>query len=183
MKILAFAASSSGTSLNRALVSHAGDRLRAALPSAEIELLDLRDYDMPVFSVDRENADGILEPAKRFFAKIGDADALLISYAEHNGSYTAAFKNVFDWASRIQAKVFQDKPMTVLSTSPGPGGGRNVLAAAVASAPHFNGEVVSSLSVPRFHTAFDADAGGLKDPELRDALEVAVAALAAHLAP
>lgn len=182
MKILAFAASSSSTSINRALVTHAADRLRAALPAAEVELLDLRDYDMPVYSSDREKEGGIPEPAKRFFAKIGESDALLISYAEHNGFYTAAFKNLFDWTSRIEAKVFQGKPMAIMAASPGGGGGGNVLKTALASAPHFAAEVVGSLSVPRFHKTFALEAGELKDPDLSEALQVAVDALAARLA-
>ncbi|MBV1859964.1 MAG: NAD(P)H-dependent oxidoreductase [Nannocystaceae bacterium] len=183
MKILAFAASSSSTSLNAALVTHAGDRLQEILPAAEIQLLDLREYDMPVYSTDRETSDGIPEPAQRFFEKIGEADALLISYAEHNGSYTAAFKNTFDWASRIQAKVFQGKPMTVLSTSPGPRGGGNVLATALSAAPHFGAEVLSSLSVPSFHKVFDLESGTLTDAALTEALTAALGTLASRLAP
>ncbi|MGH1342322.1 MAG: NADPH-dependent FMN reductase [Nannocystales bacterium] len=182
MKILAFAASSSSTSINRALVTHAADRLLAVLPAADIELLDLRDYDMPVYSSDREKEGGIPEPAQRFFNKIGEADGLLISYAEHNGLYTAAFKNTFDWASRIDAKVFQGKPMTIMSTSPGGGGGGNVLKTALGSAAHFAAEVVGSFSVPSFYKKFDLDAGVLKDPEHREALNTAVGALAARLA-
>lgn len=181
MKILAFAASSSSTSINRALVTHAADRLLAALPTADIELLDLRDYDMPVYSSDREKDGGIPEPAQRFFTKIGEADGLLISYAEHNGLYTAAFKNVFDWASRIEAKVFQGKPMTIMAASPGGGGGGNVLKTALTSAPHFSAEVVGSFTVPRFYKTFDLETGVLTDAELSEALETAVAALATRL--
>jgi len=181
MKILAFAASSSSTSINRALVTHAADRLLAARPDAELELLDLRDYDMPVYSSDREKEGGIPEPAQRFFTKIGEADGLLISYAEHNGLYTAAFKNIFDWASRIEAKVYQGKPMAIMSASPGGGGGGSVLTTALASAPYFSAEVVGSLSVPHFYKTFDLEAGALQDPELAEALQTAVAALAARL--
>jgi len=57
--------------------------------------------------------------AHQFYKKIGEADALLISFAEHNGSYTAVFKNLYDWTSRIDMKVYQDKPVVMLSTSIG----------------------------------------------------------------
>jgi len=83
MNILAFAACSSSKSINKQLVVHAAEVLKA--------------------------------------------DALLISYAEHNGNYSAAYKNLYDWASRIDAKVFQGKPTVVLATSPGPGGRRSTL--------------------------------------------------------
>ncbi len=103
MKILAFAASSSRNSINKALGTHATSRLQAEfLPDAEVEILDLNDYEMPLYSIDRERECGIPAHAQRFFEQIGQADALVISYAEHNGTYTAAFKNLFDWTSRIQ---------------------------------------------------------------------------------
>lgn len=167
MKVLAFAASSSRNSINRALVQHAAARLRSEfLPDLEVETLDLNDYEMPLFSVDREREGGIPEAAQRFLDAIKAADGLLISYAEHNGLYTAAFKSLFDWASRIENKVFQGKPVAALSTSPGGRGGANVLKVALESAPHFGAEVVASLSVPKFRDTFDLDRGTLTDEGL-----------------
>ena len=75
-----------------------------------------------VISEDREAELGKPELAQQFFDKLGRGDAIMISFAEHNGSYTAAYKNLFDWTSRIDQKVFQNKPMILLATSPGPGG-------------------------------------------------------------
>ena len=46
------------------------------LPDAEIELIDLNDYEMPIFSVDREAAEGVHSLARKFFDKVGAADAL-----------------------------------------------------------------------------------------------------------
>lgn len=162
-KILAFAASSSSTSINRALVQHAANEFKALVPGASIELLDLRDYDLPLFSVDREKELGSAEAAQRFLSKIADADGVLVSFAEHNGLYTAAYKNLFDWASRILMKVYQSKPVVALSTSPGPGGGSRVLGTFLSAAPYAGAEVVGSLSVPRFGESFDSDSGALTD--------------------
>ena len=115
MKILTFAASNTKNSINKALA-----RFTATLvPGAEIEILDLNDYDLPIFSQDLEKEIGQPPAAKAFFEKIGSADGVIVSFAEHNGSYTAAYKNLFDWASRIDQKVFQGKPTVYLSTSPG----------------------------------------------------------------
>jgi NAD(P)H-dependent FMN reductase len=74
---------------------------------ASTEVLDLNDFEMPLFSVDREQAGGIPDFAHQFYKKVGAADALLVSFAEHNGSYSAAYKNLFDWTSRIDNKVYQ----------------------------------------------------------------------------
>lgn len=73
-----------------------------------------------MFSEDKENAIGKPEIAKDFLAKIKNCDALIISFAEHNGSYSVAYKNLFDWCSRINPQVYQGKAMVLLSTSPGP---------------------------------------------------------------
>jgi chromate reductase, NAD(P)H dehydrogenase (quinone) len=178
MKILAFAASSSSKSINKQLVTHAAEVLKAdILEDAAIEILDINDYEMPIYSSDREEAGGIPELAHQFAAKIGAADALLISYAEHNGNYSAAYKNLFDWTSRIDAKVFQDKPMVILATSPGGGGAANVLALAKTSAPHFGAEVLADLSIAGFYDVFDMENGRLTDADIQAQLAAALATL------
>lgn len=170
MKVIAFAASNSRESINKALVSHAADRL-AERQKAEIEVLDLNDFEMPLYSLDRENEQGIPAAAHAFREKIGGADVLLISFAEHNGSYTAAYKNLFDWTSRINPKVYQNKQAVILATSPGPGGAQNVLASALASAPYFNLNVKGSLSVPSFYDVFDVEHGLIKSSDLSAQLD------------
>jgi chromate reductase len=172
MKILAFGATSSRQSINKQLANFA-----AQLVSDDVELLDLNDYEMPIYSSDREQEIGIPEQAQRFFNKIQAADAIVISFAEHNGSYTAAYKNIFDWASRINMKVYQDKPAVLLATSPGPGGAQSVLAGAVNSAPYFALNVKGSLSLPSFYDNFDSATQTLTNPELLAQLKQALAGL------
>lgn len=178
MRILAFAASNSKQSINKQLVSHAARVLKSdILPNAEIEIIDLNNFEMPLYSIDRETENGIPEQAHQFFKKIGAADALLISFAEHNGLYTAAYKNIFDWVSRIEKAVYQNKPMVILATSPGRRGGSNVLDIAVQSAPFFSGEVKASLAIPSFNHSFDTGAGQLIDAELQVKLKLALSTL------
>jgi NAD(P)H-dependent FMN reductase len=101
---------------------------------------------------------------------VAASDALMISFAEHNGSYSAAYKNLFDWSSRMGKQVFQDKPMVLLSTSPGALGGASVLAAATGSAPFFAGHVKASLAIPNFYENFDVERGALRNGELNTKL-------------
>ncbi|PSV09204.1 NADPH-dependent FMN reductase [Photobacterium leiognathi] len=166
MKLLAFAATNSQQSINRALVTYAASQVNAD----EVEILDLNDFEMAIYSIDRENASGIPEQAQLFFDKIGQADAILISFAEHNGTYTAAYKNIFDWASRINQKFYQQKPVIMLATSPGPGGAKNVLDTAVTSAPFFDANVFGSLSIPSFYENFDLEKQTLINEELNSQL-------------
>lgn len=173
MKVLAFAASNSTKSINKQLASYAA----SLVPDAEVELLDINDYEMPIFSQDREEQLGQPEQAKQFYAKLGAANAIIISFAEHNGSYTAAYKNLFDWTSRIDMGVYQNKPMLLLATSPGPGGAASVLAAANGSAKFFAADVRASLSIPSFFDNFDMEKQALTDPALKQQLLEAVAKL------
>ena len=173
MKILAFAATSSKKSINNHLVKYAASQLE----DVTTEILDINDYELPLFSEDREAGLGQPDLAREFLDKISNADAVMISFADHNGSYTVAYKNIFDWASRINPKVFQDKPMVLLATSPGPGGGSNVLASATASAPYFDGVVKASLSVPSFYDNFDIEQGRIINDEINGQLLVAVNSL------
>lgn len=170
MKVLAFAASNSQKSINKELIKYA----TTLIPGSDIEFLDINDFEMPIYSIDLEDKEGIPDAASRFLDRIANADALLISLAEHNGNYTVAYKNLFDWASRVDQKVYQDKPLVFLSTSPGPGGARSVLSLAVESAHYFAGNVVASLSIPEFFKNFDSDKGLLTNDllvkQLKDTL-------------
>ena len=170
MKILAFAASNSSESINRRLALHVANRVRGA----EVESLDLNDYEMPIFSEQREMALGQPAEARAFHRRLGEADALVISFAEHNGTYSAAWKNLLDWTSRVDRRFFQDKPALFLATSPGPGGAGNVLAQAADAAPHFGAELIDTVSVPRFNTHYDPYrdqvVDGLTDRKLREAV-------------
>ena len=173
MKLLAFAASSSRKSINKQLVIYAA----SLLEGADVEVLDLNDYELPLFSVDKEVELGNPALAKAFLLKVASSDAVIISFAEHNGSYSAAYKNLFDWCSRMGQKVFHDKPLVLLSTSPGARGGASVLTTAINSAPFFAGRVKASLSIPSFYDNFDLEHGILKNEELKTQLVQAVGML------
>jgi len=177
MKILAFAATSSSKSINRELVRYTAKQISNQYDGTEIEILDINDFELPLFSEDREAEIGQPDLAKIFIDKIASSDALVISFAEHNGSYTVAYKNIFDWASRVNPKVFQNKPMILLATSPGPGGASSVLASATASAPYFDGEVKASLSIPSFYDNFDSEQGRIINSDLNEQLLAAISNL------
>ena len=154
-KIIAFGASSSKTSINKQLATYAAKQFQ----NAEVEVLDLNDFEMPIFSSDKESENGIPQLALDFYNKLGTADLIVISFAEHNGTYTTAFKNIFDWSSRINAKTFQEKPVLLLSTSPGPRGGSTVLEIAKGRFPFQGAIVKGSFSLPSFTDNFDAEKG------------------------
>lgn len=155
MKVLAFAASNNSASINRVLVGYATARLEALNPSVEIECLDIHDYEMPIYSADRERANGVHPLAQELYRKIGASDALIVSFAEHNGYVTSAWKNIYDWMSRIDIKVWQDKPFVLLSASPGPRAGASVLQSQEFTAPFFGMSIRGKYGVGFWGEAWD----------------------------
>ena len=149
-KIVAFAASSSSTSINKQLVEF----VLTYFPDYEVDLLDLNDYEMPLFSVDRARDTGFPELAYEFSNKMKNADIVICSFAEHNGSYTVAFKNILDWCSRIDVNVFGNKPMFLMSTSPGGFGGGNVMKVSSTFLPKHGAEIQQTFSLPSFNQNF-----------------------------
>lgn len=162
MKILAFGASNSVHSINKKLATYA----TTFFDNAEVNLLDLNDFEMPIFSVDIEKAHGIPTKAQEFMDILATSDLIIISFAEHNGSYTTAFKNIFDWASRINGKTFLGKPMLLMSTSPGPRGGKSVLDTALGRFPFHDGKILASFSLPEFGKNF-SETEGILDETLK----------------
>lgn len=162
MKIIAFAGSNSTKSINKKLATYA----TTLFNNAEIEILDLNDYEMPLFSVDREAASGHPQLAHHFLDKIASADAIVLSLAENNGNYSTAFKNLFDWCSRIRKDVFQDKPMLLMATSPGARGGKSVLEIASSNLPRYGAQVRSVFSLPSFFENFDTENHKISNAEL-----------------
>lgn len=174
MKVLAFGASTSSTSINRQLARYAA----TLIPGAEVTALDLSTYDLPIYSSDLEEASGLPADAKAFLELIKSHDAIILSLAEHNGSYSAAFKNLYDWASRAESKVWQNTPMLLLSTSPGSRGGATVMEAAKATFPRMGADLKATFSLPFFYDNFDAESGITDAPSL-EKLRHAVSSLAA----
>jgi len=164
-KIIAFGVSSSKNSINKKLATYTANQFK----NTTVEILDLNDFEMSVFSVDKEK-DGFPEEAQKFLDKIEEADLLVVSMAEHNGNYTAAFKNILDWASRINNKIFQGKNMLLMASSPGARGGKSVLEIATDRFPRHDVNLVGTFSLPSFYENFD-EVNGIINEDLKKDLE------------
>ncbi|KAF2517723.1 NADPH-dependent FMN reductase [Flavobacterium foetidum] len=167
MKIVAFGGSNSKQSINKRLAAYAASLFQ----NAEVEVLDLNDFAMPLFSVDHEKEIGQHELAQAFLNKLKAADLLVVSMAENNGNYSVAFKNVFDWSSRIEKDVFQHKPMLLMATSPGGRGGSSVLGIAQNLFPRYGAEIKASFSLPAFGSNFDLQENKISNVELDNELK------------
>lgn len=167
MKIVGFAGSNSKKSINKQFVKYTLEQLK----DHKTCLLDLNDFEIPMFSVDREEESGYPDKVKEFVEIIQSADALVVSLAEHNGAYTAVFKNLMDWCSRYELKFFNKIPMLLLSTSPGGYGGGNSMELGLNRLPKFDADIIANFSLPKFDDNFDGDEG-IKDEELRKNYEV-----------
>jgi NAD(P)H-dependent FMN reductase len=125
-RLLAFAGSLRQGSYNRRLIHVLAQGAREA--GAEVTLLELRDYPLPIYDGDIEAA-GMPPQARELQALMAGHDGLLISTPEYNGSMPALVKNTLDWISRPTdaggsgVALFRDKVAGIVSASPGPLGG------------------------------------------------------------
>jgi NAD(P)H-dependent FMN reductase len=145
-KIIAFSGSNSSQSINQQFINATAPLINGV----EVEVIDLRDYPAPLYGIDLEVSDGIPSSMQSLKNKLQEADGFLISSPEHNGSMPAVLKNTIDWLSRIEQKVFDDKPTVFMSTSPGPRGGMSALEHLVAIMPYRGAKIVGSYSLGSF---------------------------------
>lgn len=150
--IIVLGGSNSRKSINKQLAKYAA----AQLKNTVVTLVDLNAYDLPIYSVDLEEANGMPSEIIKMNAVFESADGFVVSLAEHNGSYTVAFKNAFDWLSRVQGKVWREKPVLLLATSPGERGGKAVLEAAASRFPYMGAKITGTFSLPSFYENFTA---------------------------
>ena len=174
-KIIAFAGSDSKTSINKQLATYTANLVE----NVKVEVLDLNDYELPLYGIDLEQEIGIPENAHTFLKTIQEADGIVLSLAEHNGAYATVFKNIFDWMSRIDSKLWGNVPMLLMATSPGPRGGQTVLEVAKGRLPYMGGNIVGDYSLPSFNENFGD--GKIVNDTLLEKLHVAVAKLQADV--
>jgi len=167
-KVIALGGSNSKNSINKTLAVHAANLLK----DIEVKVLDLNEYELPLYGIDLENENGIPQDAHNLLKEIKDADGVVLSLAEHNGAYSTAFKNAYDWMSRIDGKLWSEKPMLLMATSPGARGGATVLEIAKGRFPYMGGNIVADLSLPSFFDNFKE--GVIVDENLNKQLQVAV---------
>mgnify|MGYP001184109358 CR=1 FL=1 len=165
MKIIAFGASYSIDSINKKWARYVAFQIS----KESTEVLDLNDFNLPVYTVERER-NGIPKAVDSFISKLNSANILVISFAEYNGSYTAGFKNLFDWASVHTLRMFEGKKLILLSTAPGKRGGETVLNAAIDRFPRHGGKIIGTMSLPNFKENFDPETG-FKNNQIRDVFE------------
>ncbi len=172
-RILAFAGSSRQDSFNKKLIQIAAAGARKA--GAEVLVIDLRDFPLPVFDEDLE-ARGFPENVKKLKALFLSHQGLLLSCPEYNSSITPLLKNTLDWVSRPlpgekSLACFAGKTAGLVSASPGKLGGLRGLVHVRAMLGNIQVLVVpDQAAVSSAHEAFQAD-GSLKDAKMQSMVE------------
>jgi NAD(P)H-dependent FMN reductase len=179
-KILAFAGSTRTESFNKKLIKVAADSARGA--GAQVTLIDLRDFVMPLYDGDWEEAQGLPEAAKKLKALITAHDGLMISAPEYNSSITGVLKNAIDWASRPPDNPFTAKVITLMSASPGALGGLRGLVTVRSIFSNLGAILLpDQVALPKAHEAFGPD-GKIQDAKQQATIEKLGQGLAAFLA-
>src|SRR3954454_10984803 len=183
-RILAFAGSLRGESFNKKLVPIAAKAVRDA--GAEVTLIDLKDFPLPLFDQDLEAGQGMPENGSKLKQLFIDHDALLVASPEYNSSVTAPLKNVIDWVSRPAPGepplvAFRGKVATLMSASPGALGGLRGLVHLRSILGNMGLIVLpDQITVARAHEAFQPD-GSLADPRQQAGIEALGRTLASFL--
>jgi len=121
IRVLAFSASARRESLNRKLLALTVTATKAA--GAEVTLIDLNDFVLPLYHGDLEDTDGLPPNAAKLIELIVQHPALLIASPEYNSMFTPLLKNTIDWCTRGDDNPFVGKVAAVVSASPGAFGG------------------------------------------------------------
>lgn len=90
---------------------------------ARVEILDLKQYDFPLFEERLSYQKVRNEDASAFAEKIREADGVIIVTPEYNGGYPASLKNVID----LLYDEWQKKPVAIATVSDGSFGGSQVI--------------------------------------------------------
>ena len=164
-------------SLNQGLLDAAAHIARSA--GHRVKMIDLRDYPLPLFNQDLEDADGVPADVAPIHAAIAASDAVLIASPEYNGGYTPVFKNTIDWISRIDHLTFFPKYLGLLCATPGGKAGVRGLA----QMEQLFRNIFVTVHAPSFGlgNAGEALAQG-NTPGLQDWVEEYLAKAAAHAA-
>ena len=166
-KILAFAGSLRKDSLNKKLIKIAVQGARDA--GAEVTHIDLKDYPLPIYDQDIEDAEGLPKNALKLKQLMLEHDGFLLSCPEYNSSMSAVFKNVIDWTSRTAKKdevylcCFIGKVVSLMSASPSDLGGlRGLVHVRSMFGNIFSIVLPQQKCIRQAHNAFKED-GNLKD--------------------
>jgi len=160
-KILAFAGSTRTDSYNKKLVKISSTGATEA--GADVTIIDLRDFPMPIYDGDLEQKDGLPSNARKLKDLMLIHQGFLISSPEYNSSISAVFKNMIDWTSRqsegeIPLACFKNKVAGIMSASPGMLGGLRGLVH-VRSILGNIGIIVlpDQIAIAKAHEAFNED--------------------------
>ncbi|HWA28674.1 MAG TPA: NAD(P)H-dependent oxidoreductase [Lacunisphaera sp.] len=161
-KILAFCGSARKESLNQKLLNVTVDAVRAA--GGEVTLVSLRDYPLPLYDGDLEDASGLPDNARKLIDLIKAHAGLLVASPEYNSMITPLLKNTIDWCTRDDDNnPFPGRIAAVVSASPGALGGIRSLKMAQQLLLHLGCHVVpGNTMLPQAHKAFGDD-GKLTD--------------------
>jgi chromate reductase len=160
-RILAFAGSTRKASFNRQLVAVAAKSAEAA--GAEVTLINLADFPLPIFDQDYEAEHGIPENATKLKQLFIDHNGLLIASPEYNSSVSAVLKNAIDWISRRaegepMKAAFLGKTAAIMAASPGGLGGIHGLVHLRAILQNIGILVMpDQITLSEAHTAFGDD--------------------------
>lgn len=145
-RILAFSGSNHSNSINQELVNYTASLIK----EIKVEIINISQWNIPIYSIDMDPDQTPIE-ITQLIELIKNHDGFIISSPEHNGSTPAFFKNIIDWLSRRSKNVFENKPMLLMSASPGKSGGVNNRKLLEHILPYLGANITATYSLSSFY--------------------------------
>lgn len=169
-RIIAFAGSNSPNSINEQLTKAAINNISIE----DVEYIGLKNIEIPMYGKELENQQGIPKAIKDLYQQMTKAEGFIVASPEHNGLLPAFFKNIIDWLTRIDQEIFMNKPVLLLSASPGDNGGATNLSILSDLMPFWGAKIVGAYSLGKYNEYFDADSQSIVNPEEVQKLSTAI---------
>lgn len=146
-KVLMIATSNSSISINKQVC----DQISG------VDVLSLREFDVPMYSYDYEQKFGIPQSISRLSHELANYPKIIFAVPEYNGNLSGFFKNILDWLTRIDLKFLQNKQVGIITVTPGGRGGANVRKILSESLPFFGAQLAFSHGISKFTTIDQID--------------------------
>ncbi len=144
-KILAIGTSNSSESIN----------LKTMKKLKNVEVLDIKDFNAPIYSMQLEQIAGIPKVISQFIKQLKDYEVLIFAVPEYNGNVPAYFKNILDWCTREDFKFLEGKKIILSTTTPGARGGSSVRQILATSLPFFGATVIGSFGISNYAAEYN----------------------------
>lgn len=169
LRIVTICGSLRSGSYNRRLLTLTEDILKKL--DVEVDSLDLREFEMPIYDGDYEQEHGIPETVWKLKSRLAASHGIIIASPEYNAGVPPVLKNAIDWSSRGESPPWPAKIVGLMGVSAGAWGTVRMMPQLRETLVMLGATVISrQINVPHAGSVWD-ESGSLLDGKLADRVE------------